>query len=313
MIASVFLMQPIGQALAQLINLAVLFGRDRAHNLRTMQCGLDTAHDFECRQAVDGMWRIVVGVGAIPALVAIAFRFMLPDSGLYNLEVKMKSRLAMEQAAKIYGMSFSYLDLGRTPDANTGRLDARNGQPRPVQFSRANMYQYFIEEGNWRYLVGTSMTWLILDVALYGFGLDNRAVLADMWAKIHAVDVNESLACWESSIPGGQSLVPTWAEKGLPNWQTDVTKPCNTIYDVLLDQTKHYLLTVSIGSILGCAAFIVGVNYIPRRQFLTWSFISLTVLFGATGAIYYRVHNTKHAMATAVMVGICHFVFNFGK
>jgi PHS family inorganic phosphate transporter-like MFS transporter len=125
--------------------------------------------------------------------------------------------------------------------------------------------------------------------------------------------VNESLACWESSIPGGQSIVPTWVENGLPNWQTDVTKPCNTIYDVLLDQAKHYLLTVSIGSILGCAAFIVGVNYIPRRQFLTWSFISLTVLFGATGAIYYKVHNTEHAMAATVMVGICHFAFNFGK
>lgn len=233
---------------------------------------------------------------------------MLPDSGLYNLEVKRKSELAMRNAAKVYRSSVP------RPDARSVPMVPVTSEPEqhiPIQFSRADMYRYFIKEQNWLYLLGTSSTWFLLDVALYGFGLDNRAVLADMWATKHKVKVDSNLVCWQSSLPGGNSTVPNWTDT-LPVWQTDYTEPCNTIYDVLLAQARHYLLTVSIGSILGCAAFIFVAKYIPRRQFLTASFVSLAVLFGTTGGVYYGVHHGPHAVATAVMVGICHFAFNFG-
>lgn len=44
MIAAVFLMQPIGQALAQVVNVAVLLSRDSSHSLQAMRCGLDTKY-----------------------------------------------------------------------------------------------------------------------------------------------------------------------------------------------------------------------------------------------------------------------------
>ncbi|KAK7428179.1 hypothetical protein QQZ08_005245 [Neonectria magnoliae] len=288
MVAAVFLMQPIGQALAQVLNVAVILVRDNSHNLQAMRCGLDTKYEYECRQSIDGIWRIVIGVGAVPALLAILFRFMLPDSGMYNLEVRRKSELVMRNVAKVYGGS------GLQVDARSIPLDPVPNEPEPdmpIQFSRRDMYRYFIKDRNWLYLLGTSGTWFILDVALCGFGLDNRVVLADMWAT--------------------KRKVPNWADT-LPVWQTDYTEPCNTIYDVLLTQAKHYLLTVSIGSILGCAAFIFMAKYFPRRQFLTASFVSLAILFSATGGVYYAVHHGPRAISTAVMVGICHFAFNFG-
>ena len=308
MVAAVFLMQPIGQALAQAVNVAVLLGRDSSHSLQAMRCGLDTKYEYECRRSIDGIWRIVIGVGAVPALLAIFFRFMLPDSGLFNLEVRRKSELAMHNVAKVYGNSGPQMDARSIP------LDPVPSEPEPdmpIQFSRADMYRYFIKERNWLYLLGTSSTWFVLDVALYGFGLDNRVVLADMWATKHEVKVDSNLTCWHSSLPGGNSTVPNWTD-ALPVWQTDYTEPCNTIYDVLLTQAKHYFLTVSIGSILGCAAFIFVAKYFPRRQFLTASFVSLAILFSATGGVYYGVHHGPYAISTAVMVGICHFAFNFG-
>lgn len=309
MIASVFLMQPVGQALAQLVSLAVLLSRDRAHTMQGMRCGLDSKYDDECRRLVDGIWRIVIGIGAFPALLAILFRFALPDSGLYNLEVRMRARSALANAAKVYRRP------GRGPDWPMYVRSARAPSPletaMPVQFSRADLHQYFIVERNWLYLFGTASTWFFLDVALYGFGLDNRAVLADIWSTVPKAEINSSLPCWDTSLPGGRSAVPDW-KTGLPVWQTDATQPCNTIDDVLLQQSKHYLLTVSIGSIIGCSAFIYAVNHIPRRRFLTLSFGSLAVLFGLTGGVYYAAHNGPHAAATAVMVGICHFAFNFG-
>lgn len=99
----------------------------------------------------------------------------------------------------------------------------------------------------------------------------------------------------------------------MPIWQTDATKPCNTVYDILLEQAKQYLLTVSIASIAGSGCCTFFINRLHRRHFLTTSFLLLGVLFIITGAVYYGVAHTSAAPATVVCVAICHFFFNFGK
>jgi PHS family inorganic phosphate transporter-like MFS transporter len=55
-------------------------------------------------------------------------------------------------------------------------------RPMPIQFSFEDLYSYFVREGNWYYLLGTSATWFVLDVSFYGMSLDNRGTLSDMWA-----------------------------------------------------------------------------------------------------------------------------------
>lgn len=310
MLSSVFLMQPVGQALAQLVGVWVLLGQDAAYNLHDKQCGLDELHHEECKKIIDGIWRIVIGSGAVPALLAIIFRFFLYDCGLYTLEVKNKPGNAFRDTQRVYGM----------PDTSNGMtmnspiaVPVYSPQPPPVQFSPQDLKNYFIKDKNWYYLLGTTMTWFYLDVSFYGFSLDNRGTLADLWATSANVPITPSLACWESSLPGGKSLVPQWVEVGLPTWQTDSTHPCNTIYETLLEQSKQYLLTVSIASIAGSACFIFAANRIRRRQWLTSSFFILMVLFLVTGGVYYGAAHTKAAPATVVLVAICHFMFNFGK
>lgn len=134
-----------------------------------------------------------------------------------------------------------------------------------------------------------------------------------MWATTRPLELDESLPCWNSSLPGGNSSLPYWREHGLPIWQTDSTLPCNTIYDVLLEQAKQYLLTVSVASIAGSLAFVIFVNRIPRRLWLTVSFFVLAVLFVVTGCVYYGVNRRPGAPATVAFVAFCHFMFNFGK
>lgn len=95
-------------------------------------------------------------------------------------------------------------------------------------------------------------------------------------------------------------------------WVTDKSTPCNTIYDVLLEQAKQYLLTVSLSSIAGSACYIALSNRLPRKQWLTISFLVLSVLFIITGGIFYGVAYSDGAPATVVFVAICHFAFNFG-
>ncbi|KAL6896219.1 inorganic phosphate transporter [Trichoderma longibrachiatum] len=312
MLASVFLMQPVGQALAQIIGLLVLIGFNNTHGLEAKRCGLDTLHEEECRRAVDGIWRIVIGSGAVPALLAIIFRFFLFDCGLYSLEVKNKPAIAIMNTQRVYGAPPGTNSNNVQMNPTRGiHLESSPG-PMPIQFSKEDLYNYFIRDGNWYYLLGTSAAWFFLDVSFYGLSLDNRGTLADMWATSKPTPINSSLSCWNSSLPGGNSTVPSWVTAGLPVWQTDKTKPCSTIYDVLIQQTKQYLLTVSLASIAGSVCFIFFADRIPRKRWLTNSFFVLAILFIITGGVYYGVHQESAAPATVVFVAICHFMFNMG-
>lgn len=183
--------------------------------------------------------------------------------------------------------------------------------PPPSSLPSPNPSQ-FIRDKNYLTLIGTSLTWFLLDVSFYGFSLDNRGTLSDLWAATPPPPLTPALPCWTSTLPdgAGTSLVPSWLATGLPTWQTDATHPCNTLYTTLLTQAKHYLLTVSLASIAGSLAFLVVADRLPRRAFLTSSFALLTVLFLATGAVYYT-HPATPA-ANIALVAICHFLFNCG-
>ncbi|KAK2014041.1 phosphate transporter [Colletotrichum eremochloae] len=243
MISSTFMMQPIGQALAQLVGLWVLLGREKSEGLQAMQCGLDMKFDGECRRIV-----------------------------------RNKPFIALKNTQMIYG----------APSGTTA------GYPMTTND-------------------GTAATWFFLDVSFYGLSLDNRGTLSDTWATTGLTPIDDRLPCWNSKFPGGIATVQIWNQTGkLPVWQTDATLPCNTIYEVLLEQAKQYLLTVSIASIAGSACFVMAANRIPRRPWLTVSFFGLAILFVITGCVYYRVSRTSGAPATIVFVALCHFMFNFG-
>ncbi len=151
MLSSVFLMQPVGQALAQLVGVWVVLGRESTNHLQEMQCGINTLHHEECKQIIDGIWRIVIGSGAVPALLAIIFRFFLYDCGLYTLEVKNKPGTAFRDTQRIYGApsgipnGFSLYSPGGAHQSD---------DPPPVQFSVQDLKNYFIRDGNWYYLLG---------------------------------------------------------------------------------------------------------------------------------------------------------------
>lgn len=164
MISSVFLMQPVGQALAQVVGLFVLLGRENQYGLNAMQCGINDLHDAECKRIVDGIWRIVIGIGAVPAVLAIIFRFFLYDCGLYSLEVKNKPGIALRNTQRVYGAPPNAPN-GLSPYSPGGGIP-NSPHPMPIQFSRDDLYHYFIRDGNWYYLLGK-----LLSVALSSFGL----------------------------------------------------------------------------------------------------------------------------------------------
>lgn len=161
MISSVFMMQPVGQALAQLVGLWVVIGQNNRYDLQGMQCGINDKYEHECKQIIDGIWRIVIGSGCVPALLAIIFRFFLYDCGLYSLEVKAKPGTAFRDTQRVYGAPPPAVNVDSP--YSPGGYQAQPFQFMPIQFSREDLYHYFITDGNWYYLLGTSATWFFLD------------------------------------------------------------------------------------------------------------------------------------------------------
>lgn len=294
--AAVFLMQPIGQLAAQLVGLLVFLGINKQMDLQK-KC-IDPQNN-RCLSGVDRIWRIVTGVGAVPALLAIVFRFLIWDSGLYDLEVKKETPRAFRNTQRVYRnvqINSSPNIAFQSGDSN-GKVDV--GAPEPLQFSKRDLHRYFIAEGNWRTLAGASTCWFLLDFAFFGIGMGNPRTLAKIFAT------------WEDSnkkIP----IAPTWNTD--PTYALNVTtlKSTATIYSSLLNNPIRSMQTVSIASILGSLLFIMVVNYVPRRQWLIYSFISQAVLFIVTGGTFYAVFHKENHAVTVCLVAVCHFLFNFG-
>lgn len=160
---AVFLMQPLGQLISQLVGLWVLLGYNNTYNLQTCSSA------SECGQHVDSIWRWVAGVGAIPAIVAIYYRFQIPDPGLYDLDVTGESTRALQSTLGVYptgDSSTSVVQNGLEMQiVGSDHNDAPQAdEPLPAQFSWGDIRDYFWEQGNWRSLAGTSACWFLLDM-----------------------------------------------------------------------------------------------------------------------------------------------------
>lgn len=151
MLSSVFLMQPVGQALAQLVGVWVVLGQDSKYDLQALQCGINTLNEEHCKKIVDGIWRIVIGSGCVPALLAIVFRFFLYDGGLYSLEVKGRTGTAFRDTQRVYGPP---PPVGSSDEPDSPMTMREPCHDMPVQYSKDNLYNYFIRDGNWHYLLG---------------------------------------------------------------------------------------------------------------------------------------------------------------
>ncbi len=87
MIAAVFFWQPVGQLLAALLALAATEGF-QSHIIKNNDVGscsiyaspLTDPIGADCARTVDRIWRLVSGLGAVPAAIAIVFRLTIPES-----------------------------------------------------------------------------------------------------------------------------------------------------------------------------------------------------------------------------------------
>ena len=124
-------------------------------------------------------WRLLLGLGALPALGVIYLRSKIPESPRFQSMVQGHASQAATELAAFSG------GVARTSGPSVTTASADRGQPR-----RLGLGQFARDRRLARLLVGTAAAWFVFDYAYYGNTLSLPAILkgvdpgADLSAKL---------------------------------------------------------------------------------------------------------------------------------
>ena len=209
MLAWVFYMQPLGYLLAAVVTLAVT----RQYRNSIPIDVSDGNCDAECIRALDRCWRTIIGVGAVPALIAVFFRRSIPESPLYTADVINQPLGAKEDFVLLSGRnSTAQVHEDGNPGAGieladnstAGSETAEYYEPPPIPMladdpgteDDANEFSYrwktywqsfsthFFQKGYWRSLLGVSFAWLMVDTSFYALGSNSSTILTIIFSSI---------------------------------------------------------------------------------------------------------------------------------
>ena len=152
MIASVFAAQGLGAFTAALVSFLCAAG---------FKSSIDKEFcDAECRLALDKAWRIVYGIGILPALIALYFRLTIPETIRYTLDISRRENDAADDV--IVFMTGVPIEGKESP---TEPIRLAGGFPAPPKASFRDFCRFFGHWKNGKVLLGTAGSWFLLDVA----------------------------------------------------------------------------------------------------------------------------------------------------
>ena len=295
MMASVFFMQPLGQIAGNLVSLVVIaVARNNGAEDPT--------------RTMDMVWRWVLGIGVIPGAIATLFRFAIPESPRYLVEIEDDPVTAQFDATTLFSDPNPSPGFDQVPfPSNTGSSiqlppmssitseyideDEEWTDLPPTtlnshwRLASTDITRYFWTEGNWRSLAGTALAWLLLDFGYYGIGLSGPQFLAKTWGDLH--------------IDGPA-----------PVWQTD-SRHGASVFDELFDTSIRGLVILNLGSFVGGLLFILLAHRIDRVALQKYGFLALAALFIILGSLFLSAYTGP--AVTVILYIIGQTLFNFGK
>ena len=169
MIAAVFAMQGFGILTASLVSMCVLAAFKDAV--------------YANQDNLDYVWRICIGMGAVPACVTIYFRLTISETPRYQKETNNETAIENDEKKE---------DL---PKAGFKEF-----------------ISHFSKWKNGKVLLGTAGTWFLLDVAFYGINLNQGIIIEaigfagklndDVWKSLFNTSVGNIIITLLGSIPG---------------------------------------------------------------------------------------------------------------
>lgn len=324
MLAAVFFFQPLGQLIAVLMAFAATAGFHSYISTRSIDtdtsCSVLASDPagMECARTIDRAWRLVAGLGAVPAAVAIVFRLTIPESVYYMLDIKNDSNEAMH-AKDYFGSSE---DLGHN-DSDSVRTDGvehtaeaavtgnhiASGLQLPPPALQSDLRGQRLAEDSAPSSIGP----IVEDLEDPNPSQASRAdfykyLFTDgNWTDLFATAVNWMLLDFTFYLLGvnSSSFIPRMFGQ----------KPVKQLppYTWLISNERNIMESTSIGALVGSAFAIFVVHFLSRRRIQMWGFLVLGGLFVLVGALYVTLPSTNAHVAIVVFYGICQLFYNLGK
>lgn len=105
---------------------------------------------------LDQMWRILVGFGCVPGALALLFRFTIPETPRFTMDIARNVNQASQDIDTFLTTGSYYVD----PDARVEHVLA-------PKMSWADWTHYFSKQRNFFILLGTCYSWFALDVSQF--------------------------------------------------------------------------------------------------------------------------------------------------
>ncbi|KAE8441962.1 hypothetical protein EG329_004129 [Mollisiaceae sp. DMI_Dod_QoI] len=309
MLAWVFYMQPIGYAFAALMTLAVT----RQHRDSIPMDAANGNCDADCMKAVDRSWRLIIGIGAIPALIAVFFRRSIPESPLYTADVINQPDGAIEDFLRLIDEPAGHnIELGPFDPDEDHELppipllaEEPESEEDADKFSHrwqtywASFYTHFFENRYWRSLLGVSISWCMLDTSFYALGSSSSTIVTRIF---NAIPLGTNINC----VPPGNNLNCTVINPLAQN------PDAQSLYSGLFANSWRSLILVCSGSLCGGMIMITLIKFHSPRFFQVFGFLSLIPFFFAAGLFLILLTGNDTTFSTAIVYVLAQGLFEIG-
>jgi len=196
-------MQGVGQATAGII--AVICAAGFKQSLKTA-AKVQNCNGV-CGLAVDKMWRIIIGFGAVPACIALYYRLTIPETPRYTFDVARDiTKGGSDAKAYLAGSAQGVPDEIERVKA----VQNDSSQIEVPQASAGDFFRHYAKWKNAKVLIGTAGSWFFLDIAFYGVSLNNSIILTtigysgggDVYEVFYKNAVGNIILVLAGAVPG---------------------------------------------------------------------------------------------------------------
>ncbi|KAF0275735.1 hypothetical protein FOG50_03412 [Hanseniaspora uvarum] len=213
--SAVFASQGWGQVLGAIVAVICVKAGKSDINVSSKECG------DSCKKALDQMWRVLIGFGAVPGAMALYYRLTIPESPRYSLDVQNDINLGTAEVSRFLAGELGEaeqeeLDVLRKTGVEVDNIDTTQ--------KKASFSEFRRHFSQWKYgkiLLGTAASWFILDVAFYGLNLNTANVLKaigiskgkTLYSNLLSTCKGNLILICAGSVPGywfSVALIDTW-------------------------------------------------------------------------------------------------------
>ncbi|CAE6485683.1 unnamed protein product [Rhizoctonia solani] len=168
---------------------------------------------------VDAVWRIIIGLSLIPAFGTLYQRFVMPESVRFNKtrspevgDVHRENAEKKETVVKdqVHSRSLSDHSSVSAPRPEIAEIK-----------KKAQIHEFLLYISEWRHaklLIGTALSWFLVDIAFYGINLNTNVVLQQIgfdgsgnntWHKLFRIATGNLIITALGFVPGYYATILT--------------------------------------------------------------------------------------------------------